>query len=151
MKKILAVAACALLAGCLEPQEVKEEKASLVPPPKNETVFDDDLEWVSVKSVRILSTSDKRDEIDRINISTSQDIDRALKEGALHWITDSIFATPRGSTNIRAASTYWNSYLRINRRIYRIKPPMRKPVPQGRVFFYAGFKPTVIGIDYRRG
>lgn len=91
MKKILAVAACALLAGCLEPQEVKEEKASQVPPPKNETVFDDDLEWVSVKSVRILSTSDKRDEIDRINISTSQDIDRALKEGALHWITDSIF------------------------------------------------------------
>lgn len=91
MKKILAVAACALLAGCLEPQEVKEEKASQVPPPKNETVFDDDLEWVSVKSIRILSTSDKRDEIDRINISTSQDIDRALKEGALHWITDSIF------------------------------------------------------------
>ena len=91
MKKILAVAACALLAGCLEPQEVKEEKASQVPPPKNETVFDDDLEWVSVKSVRILSTGDKRDEIDRINISTSQDIDRALKEGALHWITDSIF------------------------------------------------------------
>ena len=91
MKKILAVAACALLAGCLEPQEVKEEKASQVPPPKNETVFDDDLEWVSVKSVRILSTSDKRDEIDRINISTSQDIDRALKEGALHWLTDSIF------------------------------------------------------------
>ena len=91
MKKFLAVAACALLAGCLEPQEVKEEKASQVPPPKNETVFDDDLEWVSVKSVRILSTSDKRDEIDRINISTSQDIDRALKEGALHWITDSIF------------------------------------------------------------
>ena len=91
MKKILAVAACALFAGCLEPQDFKEEKSTQAQPPKNETVFDDDLEWISVKSVRILSTGDKLDEIDRINISTKQDIERALKEGALHWITDSIF------------------------------------------------------------
>ena len=91
MRKILAIAACALFAGCLEPQVVKEANATQAPPTKNETVFDDDLEWVSVKSVRILSTGDKRDEIDRINISSNQDIDRALKEGALHWITDSIF------------------------------------------------------------
>jgi len=61
------------------------------PPPKNETVFDNSLEWISVKSVRVLSMSDKKDEIDRITISTDQDVDRALKEGALHWITDSIF------------------------------------------------------------
>jgi len=91
MKKLLAVAMCALFAGCLEPQEIKVELPQQSPAPKNETVFDNGLEWISVKSVRILSLNDKKDEIDRIVISTEQDVERALKAGALHWITDSIF------------------------------------------------------------
>ena len=91
MKRLIAVAMCALFAGYFEPQEIK----LVLPAQKNfqqsASVFDNNLDWISVKSVRVFSTGDNRTEVDVIAISSNQDIERALKEDVLHWITDSIF------------------------------------------------------------
>lgn len=126
MKKILAVAMCALFAGCLGPQEIKVELPQQNPPPKNETVFDNNLDWISVKSIRVHSMNDKKDEIDRITISTSQDVERALKEGALHWITDSIFVH--------------QSYQNVLIREYRRDAPRFYEYPRGK--YVLEFVPT---------
>ena len=126
MKKLLAVAMCALFAGCLEPQEIKVELPQQNPQPKNETVFDNNLDWISVKSIRVHSMNDKKDEIDRITISTSQDVERALKEGALHWITDSIFVH--------------QSYQNVLIREYRRDAPRFYEYPRGK--YVLEFVPT---------
>lgn len=91
MKRLIAVAMCALFAGCLEPQEIKVVLPAQKTPPQSASAFDNNLDWISVKSVKVFSTGDKRTEVDFITVSSSQDIERALKEDALHWITDSIF------------------------------------------------------------
>ena len=80
MRKILTIAACAFLAGCLEPETKKSQ-----------SIFDTDLDWTRVKSVKIFPLDQKNTEIDRFGESTASEIDRALGEGMLHWITDSVF------------------------------------------------------------
>ena len=91
MKKFLAIAACALLAGCLEPETIKIDMPAPRPLPKAPSIFDNALDWTAVKSVKIFTLDEKRTEVDRIIESTANDIDRALNEGMLHWITDSVF------------------------------------------------------------
>ena len=91
MKRLIAVAMCALFAGCLEPQEIKVVLPAQKTLPQSASAFDNNLDWISVKSVKVFSTGDKRTEVDFITVSSSQAIERALKEDALHWITDSIF------------------------------------------------------------
>ena len=91
MKKLIAVAMCSLFAGCIEPQEIKVVLPAQKNPQHSASVFDNNLDWISVKSVKVFSIDDKKTEIDFIAISSNQDIERALKEDVLHWITDSIF------------------------------------------------------------
>ena len=91
MKKLLIAAICALFAGCLEPQQVKVEIPAQSSPAKAESVFDSNLGWTPVNTVKIFTLGEKKVEVEQITVSSKQDIDRALKEGIKHWITDSIF------------------------------------------------------------
>lgn len=91
MKKLLIAAICLLFAGCLEPQEIKVEMPVQDSHIKAESVFDSKLGWTAVKSVKVYTLSETKTPIEQISISTKQDAERAIKEGMLHWITDSIF------------------------------------------------------------
>lgn len=91
MKKLLIAAICVFFAGCQEPQQVKVEMPAQTSPAKAESVFDSNLGWKAVKTVKIYSLGEKKVEVENITISSKQDIDRALKEGIKYWITDSIF------------------------------------------------------------
>lgn len=91
MKKLIAIAMCAFFAGCLEPSQVKVEIPAQESHIKAESVFDSNLGWTPVKTVKVFSLGEKKVEVEQISVSSKQDIDRALKEGLKHWITDSIF------------------------------------------------------------
>ena len=91
MKKFLAIAVCALFAGCLEPQKMSIELPKTESAPKAQSIFDKDLGWVPVKSVRIYTMDPKKTEVERITESAKHEIDRALREDVPHWITDSVF------------------------------------------------------------
>ena len=91
MKRLIAIAMCAIFAGCLEPQQVKVEIPTQETHAKAESVFDSGLGWTPVKTVKVFTLGEKKVEVEQITVSSKQDIDRALKEGIKHWITDSIF------------------------------------------------------------
>ena len=91
MKRLIAIAMCAIFAGCLEPQQVKVEIPAQETHAKAESVFDSGLGWTPVKTVKVFTLGEKKVEVEQIAVSSKQGIDRALKEGAKHWITDSIF------------------------------------------------------------
>jgi hypothetical protein len=91
MKRLIAIAMCAIFAGCLEPQQVKVEIPAQETHAKAESIFDSNLGWTPVKTVKIYTLGEKKVEVEQIAVSSKQDIDRALKEGVKHWITDSIF------------------------------------------------------------
>lgn len=91
MKKLLIAAICVFFSGCLEPSQVKVEMPAQNSPIKAESVFDSKLGWTPVKRVKIFTLGEKKVEVEQISVSDQQDIDRALKEGLKHWITDSIF------------------------------------------------------------